>query len=126
MNIILYTIRKNKVMKKRLNYMKIINLKVEVICNVNIITTTISRIKTSKSKEDYTAETNLSIQTHMKLLELAEKELDRLLLRNNTSELKRHFNNIEVKLGTVQELKYKIQEQMVSQNEDMRKIDEFS
>ena len=103
-----------------------INLKVEVICNVNIITTTISRIKTSKSKEDYTAETNLSIQTHMKLLELAEKELGRLLLRNNTSELKRHFNNIEVKLGTVQELKYKIQEQMVSQNEDMGKIDEFS
>ena len=35
----------------------------------------------------------------MKLLVLAENELDRLLVRNKTSELKRHFNNIEVRLG---------------------------
>ena len=32
----------------------------------------------------------------MKLLELVETELDRLLFKNNTSELKRHF---EVSLG---------------------------
>ena len=31
----------------------------------------------------------------MKLLELTEKELDRLLVKNKTSEPKWHFNNIE-------------------------------
>ena len=33
---------------------------------------------------DCTAETNLSVQTLMKLLELPEKELERLLVRNKT------------------------------------------
>ena len=35
----------------------------------------------------------------MKLLELVQTELDRLLFKNNTSELKRHFDKIEVSLG---------------------------
>ena len=79
------------------------------------------------SKDYYTAETRLSIQTQMKLLQLAEKELDRLLDRNKTSGLKRYLNNMKVSLGTVQELKYKIKEIMVIHNEDMGKIgDEFS
>ena len=50
---------------------------------------------------DYTIETKLSIQTQVKLLEVAEQELDRLLVRNKASELKRHFNNIEVSLGPI-------------------------
>ena len=54
----------------------------------------------------------------MKLLELAKREQDRLLVGNKTSELTRHFNNIEVKLDTVQ-VKYKM---IVSQG----KTDEFS
>ena len=58
-----------------LNYMKIISLKVTVKNTVNIIATTISRTK--MWKDDYTAETKLSIQTQMKLMEPAEKELDR-------------------------------------------------
>ena len=67
------------------------------------------------SKDDYTAE----------IKELGEKELGRLLDKNKTSELKRHFNNIEVMLETVQELKYKMQELMVSHNEDMGKMMNF-
>ena len=58
-----------------LNYMKIISLKVTVKNTVNIIATTISQTK--MWKDDYTAETKLSIQTQMKLMEPAEKELDR-------------------------------------------------
>ena len=58
-----------------LNYMKIISLKVSVKNTVNIIATTISQTK--MWKDDYTAETKLSIQTQMKLMEPAEKELDR-------------------------------------------------
>ena len=67
------------------------------------------------SKDDYTGE----------IKELAEKVLHGLLATNKTSELKQHFNNIEVISGTVQELKYKIQELMVSHNENMGKIDDF-
>ena len=55
--------------------MKIISLKVSVKNTVNIIATTISQTK--MWKDDYTAETKLSIQTQMKLMEPAEKELDR-------------------------------------------------
>ena len=57
------------------------------------------------SKYDRTPETKFSIETQMKLLELAQKELDTLLDRNITSELKRHFNSIEV---TLESSKYKI------------------
>ena len=67
------------------------------------------------SKDDYTGE----------IKELAEKVLHGLLATNKTSELKQHFNNIEVISGTVQELKYKIQELMFSHNENMGKIDDF-
>ena len=67
------------------------------------------------SKDDYTGE----------IKELAEKELHGLSATNKTSELKRYFNNIEVISGTVQELKYKIQELMFSHNENMGKIDDF-
>lgn len=77
---------------------------------MSIITRTISQM--NMLKEDYTGETKLSIETQMKLLELAEKELNRVLDRNKTSELKQHFNNIGVRLGTVQELKYNMQEQL--------------
>ena len=47
-NIILYKRRKFKVVKETLNYVEIINLKVKVKNTMNIITTTISRIKMSK------------------------------------------------------------------------------
>ena len=77
------------------------------------------------SKNHYTAETKVSIQTQMKLLELAEKGLDRLLDRYKTSEPKRQFNNIEVRLGTVQELKYKMQELMVSKTKTWERLMNF-
>ena len=46
---------------------------------------------TKMSKDDYTGE----------IKELAEKVLHGLLATNKTSELKQHFNNIEVISGTV-------------------------
>ena len=57
----------------------------------------------------------------MKLLELAKREQDRLLVRNKTSELRRNFSNIKVKMDTVQ-VQYKMQDLIVSQE----KTDEFS
>ena len=74
--------------------MKTFNLKANVKNTIVIITKKISR-----------AETKLSIQTQMKLLGLAEKEQGRIFDRRKTSELKRHFNNIVIRLEKVQELK---------------------
>ena len=95
--------------------MKRFNLKANVKNTIVIITKKISR-----------AETKLSIQTQMKLLGLAEKEQGRIFDRRKTSELKRHFNNIVIRLEKVQELKYKMQELIVIPNKNMGKTDKFS
>ena len=66
------------------------------------------------------------INTQMKMLELAERETERLLKRNNLNELQKHLANIEKRLDVLQDLKYKVQELMISESEESKEIDEFT
>ena len=66
------------------------------------------------------------IKTQMKMLELAERETGSLLKRNKLNELQKHLANIEKRLDVLQDLKYKIQELMISESEESKAIDEFT
>ena len=74
---------------------------------------------------DFKRERNL-INTQMKMLELAERETERLLKRNILNELQKHLVNIQKRLDALQDLKYKVQELMISESEESKKIDEFT
>ena len=71
-------------------------------------------------------ETRNLINTQMKMLELAERETERLLKRNKLNELQNHLANIEKRLDVLQDLKYKVQELMISESEESKAIDEFT
>ena len=62
----------------------------------------------------------------MKMLELAERESERLLKRNELNELQKNLANIEKRLDILQDLKYKVQELMINEREDSKAIDEFT
>ena len=66
------------------------------------------------------------IKTQMKMLELAERETGSLLKRNKLNELQKHLANIEKRLDVLQDLKYKVQELMISESEESKAIDEFT
>ena len=71
-------------------------------------------------------ETRNLINTQMKMLELTERETERLLKRNKLNELQNHLVNIEKRLDVLQDLKYKVQELMISESEESKAIDEFT
>ena len=71
-------------------------------------------------------ETRNLINTQMKMLELAERETERLLKRNNLNELQKHLANIEKRLDVLQDLKYKVQELLISESKESKAIDEFT
>ena len=71
-------------------------------------------------------ETRNLINTQMKMLELAERETERLLKRNKLNELQKHLANIEKRLDVLQDLKYKVQELMTSESEEPKATDEFT
>ena len=71
-------------------------------------------------------ETRNLINTQMKMLELAERETERLLKRSKLNELQKHLANIEKRLDVLQDLKYKVQELMISESEESKAIDEFT
>ena len=52
----------------------------------------------------------LKISTQFKLLELAEKETERLLKRNKNSEIEKYLQHVELKLEKLQEFRYSAQE----------------
>ena len=66
------------------------------------------------------------MNTQMKMLELAERETERLLRRNKLNELQKHLANIEKRLDVLQDLKYKVQELMISESEESKATDEFT
>ena len=71
-------------------------------------------------------ETRNLINTQMEMLEIAERETERLLKRNKLNELQNHLANIEKRLDVLQDLKYKVQELMTSESEEPKAIDEFT
>ena len=60
------------------------------------------------------------------MLELAERETERLLKRNKLNELQKHLANIEKRFDVLQDLKCKVQELMISESEESKAIDEFT
>ena len=60
------------------------------------------------------------------MLELAERESERLLKRNKLNKLQKHLANIEKRLDVLQDLKYKVQELMISESEESKAIHEFT
>ena len=64
-------------------------------------------------------EAKANIETQLKLLDLAERETEKIIARNRISEIERHLNHVVRKLETIQDIKYELQEFMVSNEEQM-------
>ena len=71
-------------------------------------------------------QTKIYIENNIKMLTLVERESKRLLARNNHSELEKYIANIETRMGTLQDLKYKVQEIMTKKNEQASDIDAYA
>ena len=68
-------------------------------------------------------ESKAKIETQFKLLDLAERETEKIIGRNRTSEIERHLNNVERKLEKIQYMEYEVQEFMVSNGEFRRMVE---
>ena len=71
-------------------------------------------------------ESKAKIETQLKLLDLAERETEKIIAKNKTIELERHLNHVERKLGTIQDMKYEVLEFMVSSEKQMDNLGEWS
>ena len=60
-------------------------------------------------------ESKAKIETQLKLLDLAERETQKVIARNRTSEIERHLNHVKRKLEMVQYMNYVVLEFMVCQ-----------
>ena len=71
-------------------------------------------------------QTKISIENNIKMITLAERESKRMLTRNKYSELEECKTNIEARVETLQDLKYKVQEIMTEKNEEASDIDAYA
>ena len=71
-------------------------------------------------------ESKAKIQIHIKLLDLAKRQTDKIIARNRTSKTERHLNHVEMGLKTIQDMKYELQEFMVSNEEQLENFEEWS
>ena len=71
-------------------------------------------------------ESKAKIETQFKLLDLAERETEKIIARNRTGEIERHLNYVERKLETIQDMKDEVQEFMVFNEEQMENLEEWS
>ena len=71
---------------------------------------------------DNLEQTKISIENNIKMLTLAEIESKRLLAKKKYSELEKCKVNIETRMGTLQDLKYKVQEIIPQKNEEASDI----
>ena len=75
---------------------------------------------------DKLEQTKISIENNIKMFKLAERESKRLFARNKYSELKKCKANIETRMETLQDLKYKVQETMTEKNEEASDINAYA
>ena len=68
----------------------------------------------------------MEVETQFKLLDLAERETEKIIARNRTNGIERHLNHVDRKLETMQDIKYKVQEFMGSNEEQMENLEEWS
>ena len=71
-------------------------------------------------------ESKAKIETQFKKLDLAERETKKIIARNRTSKIERHLNHVERKLETIQNVKYEVQEFLVSNEYQMENLEECS
>ena len=72
-------------------------------------------------------ESKTKIETQFKLIDLAERETEKInRTRNRTSEIERYLNHVERKLQTIQDMKYEVQQFMVSNEEQTDNLQEWS
>ena len=62
-------------------------------------------------------EINRKISTQFKLLELVEKETERLITRNKKSEIEKHLQHVKLELEKLQDLKYSAQDVLLEEGE---------
>ena len=74
---------------------------------------------------DNLEQTKISVESNNKMFTLAERESKRLLPSNKYSELENCKTNIETRMKTLQDLKYKVQEIMTEKNEEASDIDAY-
>ena len=75
---------------------------------------------------DNVEQAKISIENNIKILTtLAERERKTLLARNKYSELEICKANIEARMETLQDLKYKVQEIMTKKDEEASDIDAY-
>ena len=67
--------------------------------------------------------TKISVENNSKMFTLAQSESKRLLARNKYSELKKRKTNIETRMESLKDLKYKVQGIMTEKNEKPSDID---
>ena len=70
-------------------------------------------------------ESKVKIETQLKLLDIAEQEIENIIARNRISKTERHLNHIERKLVTMQDFG-EVQEFMVSNEEQIENSEEQS
>ena len=69
-------------------------------------------------------EINQKISTKFKILELAEKETERLIKRNKRCGIEKHLHNVELTLEKLQEFKYSGQEVLLNEG-GMKNLEEW-
>ena len=87
-----------------------------------------SIIKSNKFSKivDNLEQTKISIENNIKMLTLAERESNRLLVRKTYSELEKCKGNIQTRMEALQDLKYKVQKIMTEKNEEASDIDAYA
>ena len=59
------------------------------------------------------------------MLELSKKDAIKMLARNKDSKVQKYFSYIEQRLGTIQNMKYEVQEMMIVDNVEDAIVDEW-
>ena len=71
-------------------------------------------------------ETLKKLNTKLKFLKLAENDNSRILGRNDEQEMKKHLQKLQEKIEESQELKYKVQEQMIESEKSEEEVTQWS
>ena len=66
------------------------------------------------------------MNTKLKFLKLAENDNSRILGRNDEQEMKKHLQKLQEKIEESQELKYKVQEQVIESEKSEEEVTQWS
>ena len=70
-------------------------------------------------------EAKTKVNTQFKILERSERDSIKILERNKANEVEKHVNYIEKRLDVILNMKYEVQELMISEGESDEAVDEW-